>query len=118
VNCVPALSTPSKRRRPRAPPLGPADALRLCLVYARADRPRFGRAGVRWHGRLCLDACTLDPPTAQIALAAATALAGPHGRDAALLLASIAAAHDLPEVAEVLDEWCTRPPEGAGVQRR
>jgi hypothetical protein len=26
-----------------------ADALRLCLVFAHADRPRFDRAIVRWH---------------------------------------------------------------------
>jgi len=36
-------------------------------------------------------------------------LPGPHGRDAALLLASNDAAHGLPEVAEVLDTWRTRP---------
>ena len=39
-----------------------ADALRLCLVYVRADRSRFDRAIVRWHARLCLDAKGLDPP--------------------------------------------------------
>jgi hypothetical protein len=41
-----------------------ADALRLCLLYARSDPGPFDRAIVRWHGRLCLDAGGLDTPTA------------------------------------------------------
>jgi hypothetical protein len=86
------------------PQLNLADALRLCLVYARADRSRFDRAIVRWHARLCLDAKGVDPATAQIALAAATGLAGPHRHQAALLLAAIADDHQLSEVAVVLDE--------------
>jgi hypothetical protein len=47
--------------------------------------------------------------TAQTAFAAVAALPGPHGRDAAVLLAGIAAAHDLADVAEVLEEWRARP---------
>jgi hypothetical protein len=43
--------------------------------------------------------------TAQTAFAAVAALPGPHGRDAAVLLAGIAAAHDLADIAEVLEEW-------------
>jgi hypothetical protein len=85
-----------------------ADALRLCLVYARADSSRFDRAIVRWHARLCLDAKGLDPTTAQIALAAATGLAGPHRHQSALLLAAIADDHQLSEVALVLDECATQ----------
>jgi hypothetical protein len=54
-----------------------ADALRLCLVYVRADRSRFDRAIVRWHARLCLDAKGLDPATAHAALTAATASPAP-----------------------------------------
>jgi hypothetical protein len=46
------------------PQLNLADALRLCLAYARADRSRCDRAIVRWHARLCLDAKGLDPLTA------------------------------------------------------
>ena len=57
------------------PQLNLADALRLCLVYARADTSRFDRAIVRWHARRCLEAKGLDLATAQIALAAATGLA-------------------------------------------
>jgi hypothetical protein len=102
----PTLATAAAHELPQ---LDVADALRLCLVYARADRRRFDRAIVRWHARLCLDARTLEPTTAQTALAAAVALPGPYGRDAALLLAGIAAAHDLADVAEVLDEWRVRP---------
>ena len=63
----PSLATAAAYELPR---LNLADALRLCLVYARADRPRFDRAIVRWHARLCLDAKGLDPATAHTALAA------------------------------------------------
>jgi hypothetical protein len=101
-----ALATAAAHELPR---LIVADALRLCLVYARADPSRFDRAIVRWHARLCLGAGGLDAATAQTAFAAATSLPGPYGRDAAPLLAGIAAAHDLPDVAEVLDHWRERP---------
>ena len=84
------------------PQLNLADALRLCLVYARADRSRFERAIVRWHARLCLEAKSLDLPTGQIALAAAAGLAGPQ----------------LSEVAVVLDEWAHRgAPQRPGIPR-
>jgi hypothetical protein len=106
------------------PQLHLADALRLCLVYARADRARFDRAIVRWHARLCLEAKGLDLATAQIGLAAATGLAGPHRHQSALLLAAIADDHQLSEVALALDEWTHRgdpqrpasapPPIGGG----
>ena len=101
-----------------------ADALRLCLVYVRADRSRFDRAIVRWHARLCLDAKGLDPATAHAALTAATGLAGPHRHQSALLLAAIADDHQLSEVALVLEECAHRgdprrptsapPPIGGG----
>jgi hypothetical protein len=60
----PTLATAAAHELPQ---LSLADALRLCLVYARADRRRFERAIVRWHARLCLDARTLEPATAQAA---------------------------------------------------
>jgi hypothetical protein len=53
----PSLATAAAHELPQ---LGLADALRLCLVYARADRRR-DRAIVRWHVRLCLDARTPSP---------------------------------------------------------
>ena len=90
------------------PQLNLADALRLCLVYAHGDRPRFDRAIVRWHARLCLDAKGLDPATAHTALTAATGLAGPHRYQSALLLAAIADDHQLSEVALVLDGWANQ----------
>jgi hypothetical protein len=106
------------------PQLNLADALRLCLVYAGADRSRFDRAIVRWHARLCLDARGLDVVSAHTALAAAAGLACPHRRQSALLLAAIAEDHQLPDVAAVLDEWAHRadarrresapPPIGGG----
>jgi hypothetical protein len=105
------------------PQLNLADALRLCLVYARADRSRFDRAIVRWHAH-CLEAKGLDLAAAQIALAATTGLAGPHRQRSALLLAAIADDHQLSEVALVLEEWTHRgdrqrpasapPPIGGG----
>jgi hypothetical protein len=106
------------------PQLNLADALRLCLVYARSHRSRFERAIVRWHARLCLEAKGLDLATAQIALAAATGLASPHRHQSALLPAAIADDYQLSEVALVLDEWTHRgdpqrparapPPIGGG----
>jgi hypothetical protein len=106
------------------PQLNLADALRLCLVYARADRSRFERAIVRWHARLCLEAKGLDLATAQTALAAATGLARAQRHQSALLLAAIADDHQLSEVALVLKEWTHRddpqlpasatPPIGGG----
>jgi hypothetical protein len=104
------LATAAARELPQ---LALADALRLCLLYARCDPDRFDRAIVRWHGRLCLEAGGLDAPTAQNALVAAIALPTPHGRAAAGLLAAIAAAHDLPEVADVLGEWRERGTGGS-----
>jgi hypothetical protein len=101
-----ALATAAAHELPR---LTFADALRLCLVSARADPSRFDRAIVRWHARPCLDAGGLDAPTAQTCVRRCHLLPGPHGRDAALLLAGIAAAHDLPDVAEVLDHRHERP---------
>jgi len=74
-------------------------------AYARVDRSRFDRAILRWHARLCLEAKGLDLVTAQIALAAATGLAGPHRAKSALLLAAIADDHRLSEVALALYEW-------------
>ena len=64
---------------------------------------------MRWRARRLLDAGGLDAATAQTAFAAATSLPGPYGRDAAPLLAGIAAAHDLALVAGVLDHWRERP---------
>jgi hypothetical protein len=103
----PVLVTAAALELPR---LTLADALRVCLVYARTDRERFERAIVRWHGRFCLEAKRLDPPTAQLALAAALALAGPHSESTGALLAHLAEDHHLPDVATVLDEWRTNRP--------
>ena len=99
---------PGHRRRPRAPPAHARRRAPARLLYARRDPDRFDRAIVRWHGRLCLDAGGLDTPTAQTALAAASSLPTPQGRAGAGLLAAIAAAHDLPDVADVLDQWRER----------
>ena len=103
----PALVTAAALELPR---LTLADALRVCLVYARTDRERFERAIVRWLGRFCLEAKRLDPPTAQLALAAALALAGSHPDSAGALLAQLAEDHELPDVATVLDEWRSHRP--------
>ena len=60
VTNSPALVTAAALELPR---LTLADALRVCLVYARTDRQRFDRAIVRWHARFCLEAKHLDAPT-------------------------------------------------------
>jgi hypothetical protein len=85
-----------------------ADALAVCLVYARTDRERFSRAIVRWHARMCLEARGMTARTAQLSLAAAHALPEPECEPAAQLLAEICSQHGLDGVADVLDRWLAR----------
>src|SRR5215210_143229 len=62
------------------------DALALVLLALDHDAPRFDKAVVRWHSRLCQEApLTLDE--AQLALAALRALQSPSRATAADTLA-------------------------------
>jgi hypothetical protein len=51
-----------------------ADALVLVALIAKEDPARYGRAAVRWHGRLALEAKGLELAESQLALAALAAL--------------------------------------------
>ena len=53
------------------------DALRLCVLLAEKDRPRYERAAVRWLGRLALKRKGLTLAEAQLAVAALGSLPSP-----------------------------------------
>jgi hypothetical protein len=50
-----------------------ADALTLVSLIAKEDPARYGRAAVRWHGRLAFEAKRLELAPSQLALAALAA---------------------------------------------
>ena len=52
-----------------------ADALDYLALLAEIRPDKAGRAAVRWHGRLELEASTLTLPESQLALAALSSLA-------------------------------------------
>jgi hypothetical protein len=80
------------------------DALALVLLALERDAPRFDRAAVRWHSRLCREApLTLDE--AQLALSALRALGGPSRAAATDALLGIAERHHLPRVVSSLEGW-------------
>jgi hypothetical protein len=70
------------------------DALALVLLALDSDAPRFERAAVRWHSRICRDA-PLTLGEAQLVLSALLALAGPSRQAATDALLGIAAVHGL-----------------------
>jgi hypothetical protein len=80
------------------------DALALVLLARDADAPRFERAAVRWHSRLCHEA-PLTLSEAQLALSALLALTGSSRRAATDALVGIAAVHGLAGVAKTLMNW-------------
>ena len=78
------------------------DALALVLLALDTDAPRFDKAAVRWHSRLCREApLTLDE--AQLALSALRALAGPSREGATDALLGIAQRHGLEGVVTTLE---------------
>jgi hypothetical protein len=50
------------------------DALELTVLIAQNDPARYGRAAVRWHGRLALETSGLELADSQLALAALASL--------------------------------------------
>lgn len=66
-----------------------ADALALTALIATEDPSRYGRAAVRWHGRLELEASGLELTESQLALAALIALPNDPDRLAAETLVRI-----------------------------
>ncbi len=77
-----------------------ADSLALCLAIVDTDRPRYDRAALRWHARLCAEA-KLTFAEAQLALAALQTLPA-AGADALLELCEL---HGQAAVAVVLEAW-------------
>jgi hypothetical protein len=75
------------------------------------DRDRYGRAAVRWHGRLCTEARGMGAVEAQLALSCLQALPTPAGRAAARTLAELCRVHGLSDAASILERW-TSSPEG------
>ncbi|MBV9214523.1 MAG: hypothetical protein JOZ25_12860 [Actinobacteria bacterium] len=69
-------------------------------MFIDADRPRYERAAVRWHGRLCTEQA-LSLEEAQLVLAALHAL--PAAGAAALV--QVCETRGLREVADVIDAW-------------
>ena len=95
-NALVAWATAAELRRVE---LG--DALALVLFALDHDAPRFERAAVRWHSRLCREApLTLDE--AQLALSALRGLAGPSRDAARATLLGIAKRHGLVDVVRAL----------------
>jgi hypothetical protein len=78
------------------------DALALVLLALDHDAPRFDKAAVRWHSRLCREApLTLDE--AQLALSALRALASPSREAATDALLGLAERHALASVVSALE---------------
>ena len=79
------------------------DALALVLLALDYDAPRFDKAAVRWHSRLCREApLTLDE--AQLALSALRALTGPAREAGTRALLGITERHGLDEVSRTFVE--------------
>ncbi len=85
-----------------------ADALAIVLVLLDGRSPRYERAAVRWHGRLCLEVRGLSLGDAGLALAALQSLPGPHGEAAAGALRTLVEARGHPDVAAALARWEAR----------
>ncbi len=85
-----------------------ADALAIVLVLLDGRSPRYERAAVRWHGRLCLEAPGLTLPDAGLVLAALQALPGPHGEAGARALRILAEARGHDQLAAAVARWEAR----------
>lgn len=85
-----------------------ADALAILLVLLDGRSPRYDRAAVRWHGRLCLEVRGLSLGDAGLALAALQALPGSHADAAAAALRTLVDARGHPQLGEALTRWSAR----------
>jgi hypothetical protein len=80
------------------------DALALVLLALDHDAPRFEKAALRWHSRLCREApLTIDE--AQLALAALGIMQGPSRAAGADALLAICDRHNLRAVTATLERW-------------
>ena len=82
------------------------DALALLLLVRDSDLPRYEKAAMRWHARLCHEG-RLSMREAQLALSALHALPA-HGESAARTLSAICEEHELADAAVVLEAWLAR----------
>jgi hypothetical protein len=80
------------------------DALALVLLALDHDAPRFDKAAVRWHSRLCREA-PLTLSEAALSLGAIGALSGPSREAAADALLGLAERPGLRDVAAALTDW-------------
>ena len=101
------------RRQPTAalsaaaelPQVSLTDALELLLLLCDADRPRFDRAALRWHGRYCRETRNVNVNEAAAVLALLGGLAGHSSAVAARALAELLYGRDLEQAARILIRW-------------
>jgi hypothetical protein len=84
--------------------VGLAEALELCLLLRDKAPDRYGRAALRWHGRLCREV-DVSLEEAQAVLAALVLLAGERKRNAAFALAELLSRRGLERPCEALVAW-------------
>ncbi len=85
-----------------------ADALALCLLLVHSDRPRYERAALRWHTRLCREVAGLSIDEAALSLAALQALPGPAGEAAGHALSLVCERHGMADAARWMESWLER----------
>jgi hypothetical protein len=95
-NVTEALSSASELAH-----VGLAEALELCLLLRDESPERYGRAALRWHGRLCREV-DLSLEEAQAVLGALLLLAGNRKRNAACALAELLSRRGLERPCETL----------------
>jgi hypothetical protein len=84
--------------------VGLTEALELCLLLRDKAPERYGRAALRWHGRLCREV-DVSLEEAQAVLAALVLLAGERKRNAAFALAELLSRRGLERPCETLVAW-------------
>lgn len=85
-----------------------ADAIAVLLLQVDVERPRYERALVRWHARLCVETPRMTAREATLVLAALQALGGPGEAGAASALREICAARGLDRIAAVIESWARK----------
>ena len=101
------------RRQPTAalsaaaelPQVALTDALELLLLLRDADRPRFERAALRWHGRYCRELPDVGVREALAVLALVAGLADETPEPAARALAELFSGRRLEQPARILIRW-------------
>lgn len=85
--------------------VGLDDALRLVLLYLEAEDPRFERAALRWHARLCAETERLGLAGAGVSAQALIALGGREVRRGVEALSQLLEGAGLDRAVKALDEW-------------